>query len=289
MKKTNLGNTNMNVSAIIFGGMIVRDETPQDSAHYVSSAIAHGVNYFDVAPAYGDAEEKLAPALAPYRKDVYLACKSVLRGGDIEKELHNSLKIFNTDYFDVYQLHAITTPGCAEEAFAKNGAMEALLRAQKAGYIRHIGITGHNEDATIQALENYDFATLMFPVNWALYLEEGFGRKVLSICKQKNTGVIAMKTLAHRLWVNEDERKRFPKSWCKPIFDNDDLAKAAYRQAISLGADVLVPPGNYESYMYALKIMDDCLNTPFSETDMQVLQAELEKVRGPHFFDMSFS
>jgi len=289
MKKVKLGNTGMDVSALIFGGMIVKDETPEDSAKYVAHAIEHGVNYFDVAPVYGDAEVKLAPALAPYRKDVYLACKSVFRSKDIEKELDNSLKIFKTDYFDVYQLHALTTSGCVEESFAKDGAMEVLLRAQKAGKIRHIGITGHSEDASIQALAYYDFATLMFPINWSLYLENGYGRRVLDICRYKNVGVIGMKSLTHRMWVDQEERKRFPKSWCKPIFDNDKLSKAAYRQALAMGADVLVPPGNYESYSYALEIMDDCMNVPLSDSDVQVLQNELEHVRGSLFLDMNYA
>ena len=281
MKKVNLGNTGMDVSALIFGGMIVRDETTSDAARFVSQAIDHGVNYFDVAPVYGNAEVMLAPALAPYRKNVYLACKSVMRSGaEVEKELHNSLKIFNTDYFDVYQLHALTTTGCTEGAFAKDGAMEVLIKAKKAGYIRHIGITGHGEDATIQAMAYYDFATLMFPVNWGAYLETGYGRRVLDICRYKNVGIIAMKTLTHRLWADQEERKRFPKSWCKPIYDNDKLAKAAYRHALSLGADVLVPPGNYESYMYALSIMDDCLEKPFNEEDARVLEDELALLKG---------
>jgi len=289
MKKVKLGNTGMDVSALIFGGMIVKDETTEDAARFVSQAIEQGVNYFDVAPAYGNAEVMLAPALAPYRKDVYLACKSVCRGADIEKELDNSLKIFNTDYFDVYQLHALSSTGCVEGAFAKDGAMEVLLRAQKAGKIRHIGITGHCEESTIQALAYFDFATLMFPVNWSLYLETGYGRRVMDICRYKNVGLIAMKTFAHRLWESPKERERFPKSWCKPIFDNDALANAAYRQALSLGADVLVPPGNFESYTAALNIMNENTNTTFTDADKQVLQDELEKVRGPLFFDMKFS
>jgi len=287
MKRVKLGNTGMDVSALIFGGMIVRDETPEVSARYVSQAIEHGVNYFDVAPVYGDAEVKLAPALAPYRKDVYLACKSVFRCKDIEKELDNSLKIFNTDYFDVYQLHALTTTGCVEESFAKDGAMEVLLRAQKAGKIRHIGITGHSEDASIQALAYYDFATLMFPINWSLYLANGYGRKILDICRYKNIGVIGMKSLTHRMWASDKERERFPKSWCKPIHDNDKLAKAAYKQALQMGADVLVPPGNYESYLHAYEIMNDCVDMPLSDDDMQVMQAELEHIRETLLLDMT--
>ncbi len=42
----------------------------------VKTAIDAGVNYFDISPSYGDAELKLGPALEPYRKNVFLSCKT---------------------------------------------------------------------------------------------------------------------------------------------------------------------------------------------------------------------
>ena len=67
------------------------------------------VNYFDVAPAYGDAEEKLGPALEPYRKHVFLACKTKRRDwAGAEEELKRSLARLRTDYVDLYQLHHLT-------------------------------------------------------------------------------------------------------------------------------------------------------------------------------------
>ncbi len=44
--------------------------------HHVEWAIAHGINYFDVAPTYGDAQKLLGNSLKPYRNQVYLACKA---------------------------------------------------------------------------------------------------------------------------------------------------------------------------------------------------------------------
>jgi len=53
-----------------FGGIVVKDETPEATARFVARAIDRGVNYFDVGPSYGNAEERLGPALAPYRESV---------------------------------------------------------------------------------------------------------------------------------------------------------------------------------------------------------------------------
>ena len=79
MDKTFLGGTEMEISRVVFGGIICMDEKQEDADSYVRYACQSGVNYFDVAPTYGDAEMKLGPALVPYRKNVYLACKTTER------------------------------------------------------------------------------------------------------------------------------------------------------------------------------------------------------------------
>ena len=53
-----------------------------EAARLVGRAVERGVNYFDVAPSYGNAEERLGPALEPYRSDVFLACKTTQRTRD---------------------------------------------------------------------------------------------------------------------------------------------------------------------------------------------------------------
>ncbi|MCL2158569.1 MAG: aldo/keto reductase [Oscillospiraceae bacterium] len=284
MKKNILGKTGMKISAIVFGGIVVSGESPGDCARYVSYAVEKGVNYFDVAPSYNNAEEMLSPALAPYRKNVYLACKSTIRDVGIKDELHKSLKMLGTDYFDVYQLHGLSDQKDVDTAFSANGAMEILLRAKEEGYIRHIGITAHNESVAIQTLSYYDFETVMFPVNWALNMDSGFGDRLISICKYKSKGIIGIKSLAHRKWKEDDERSRFPKSWCKTIYDDDRLAKAAIRYALAKGADALVPPGNFEQFSYMVEHIDECASNLPSDEDMRILGDELENAKGHSIF-----
>ena len=52
------------------------------SSSIVAEAVDRGINYFDVAPSYGDAQERFGPALAPYRKNCFLACKTEGRSKD---------------------------------------------------------------------------------------------------------------------------------------------------------------------------------------------------------------
>ncbi len=82
IEKRSLGRTGAMLSIIGFGGIVVKDATPQQASEVVKFAFDSGINYFDVAPSYGDAELKLGPALEPYRKDVFLACKTGKRKKD---------------------------------------------------------------------------------------------------------------------------------------------------------------------------------------------------------------
>ena len=58
------GNTGIDLSIIGFGGIVVMGEEQNAANRFVKSAFDRGINYFDVAPTYGDAEERLGPALA---------------------------------------------------------------------------------------------------------------------------------------------------------------------------------------------------------------------------------
>ena len=66
-----LGTTGEHLSIIGFGGIVVMNEDTSQSKNIVSEAVDRGINYFDVAPSYGNAQERLGPALAPYRKNCF--------------------------------------------------------------------------------------------------------------------------------------------------------------------------------------------------------------------------
>jgi len=287
MKKNVLGKTGIEISVVAFGGIVTTNETPDDCARYVSYAIEHGVNYFDVAPHvdYGDAQVKLSGALAPYRKDVYLGCKSMIRDSGVEAEMHNSLKVLKTDYFDLYQLHELKSIEEVETVFAPGGAMEVIERAKEEGLIRHIGLTAHSEDAAIQALKYYDFETVMFPVNWALNIDRGYGDRLLGICKSCDIGILAIKALAHRQLLGENEKKREPKSWIKTIYDNDELAIAAIKYTLSKGVDSIIPPGNFAQFSFVVEHIEECLANHLNDDGIKFLEKELELIEGRHIFD----
>ena len=131
-----LGKTGEHLSIIGFGGIVVMNEETGQANNIVAEAVDRGVNYFDVAPSYGDAQERLGPALAPYRKNCFLACKTEGRSkDDSRKQLEESLRLLKTDHVDLYQFHALTKMTDLDEVLGPGGAMETMrLRKRKARF-----------------------------------------------------------------------------------------------------------------------------------------------------------
>ncbi len=271
-----LGKTGIRVSAVVFGGIINMDETQAQADRYVAGAIDAGVNYFDVAPTYGNAEERLGPALAPYRKDVYLACKTEERDAQGAREkLEDSLRKLKTDHFDVYQLHALTTQEDLDRAFGPGGAMETVLKAKRDGVILNIGFSAHNEDVALKALTMFDFDSVLFPLNWALGIQRGWGDRISEAVKERGIGLLGMKSLVRRRW-REGEPRPYPKSWCQPIWGDEALGVAAMKYAVLKGAQTLVPPGNHEHFSFMLRHADEAFTKPLTDEEWAMLRREAE-------------
>jgi aryl-alcohol dehydrogenase-like predicted oxidoreductase len=288
MQYNKFGNTDFDISAISYGGIVSMNDGQDNSDRYVSWAIDQGINYFDVAPSYGDAEEKLGNSLKPYRNRIHLACKTGHRmRAEAEKDLLRSQQLLHTDYFDVYQLHGVSCMTDVERAFGKGGVMELVRTLKERGIARNVGITAHDEDAAIRCLELYDFDTVLFPFNWFMNLEHQMGSRLIKVAKERGVGVLCMKAFIERRWDSEEEKAAspFPKSWCKPIDVEDEaFGVAAMKYALSLGVDTLIPPGNFASFSFAVNHIDECLANPLNDQDLAFLRQKLELVRGKEFF-----
>ncbi len=284
MQYTMFGTTGIKISRVAYGGIVSRNEEQPDSDRYVSYAVDKGVNYFDVGPSYGNAEQKLGESLRPYRKKVALACKTDGKTAQaLRKDLEQSLKTLHTDYFDVYQFHSLAKMEDLDQIFAPGGAIHALDQAKQEGLTRFTGFSAHNEEVALRALEWYDFDMVLFPVNFALGLGKGMGERLSKVCWEREKGFLGMKSLAHRLWLPEEERV-YPKSWCKTIYDNDRLALAAMKYSLSMGVDALVPPGNFDQFSFAVEQIDECVLHPLEEEDLAYLREETAAIGDKFIF-----
>ena len=204
--KRQYGRTKEKLSIIGFGGMVVKDVTPKEAANFVAEAVDRGVNYFDVAPYYGNAQQRLGPALKPYREKCFLACKTLERdAAGAAKELKQSLKLLKTDHFDLYQLHALSDVEEVEQAFGPGGAMETILKAKQDGKIRYIGFSAHSEEAAHAAMDRFDFDSILFPLSFPIWIKAKFGPSVYKRAKKAGMGIMALKAMAHQQWPKRRE------------------------------------------------------------------------------------
>jgi aryl-alcohol dehydrogenase-like predicted oxidoreductase len=243
MRTRSLGRTGHRSSLITFGGIVAAGMSDAEADGIVGQAIDAGVNEFDVAPSYGDAELKLGHALRGKRDHIFLHCKTLERSKQgAARELRESLQRLRTDRVDLYQLHGLNEPKELEQVLAPGGAMEAFLEGREAGLIRFIGITGHRPSTLVEALRRFPFDTVMAPVNFVLEHHSRFAEDLLAQARRRGVGVIAIKALAARPWRASEDRK-YPKCWYKPL-DDDREAELALRFALSQRVATVVPPAD---------------------------------------------
>ena len=250
-----LGKTGEKLSMIGFGGIVVMDEGTDAAANIVAEAVDRGINYFDVAPSYGNAQERLGPALAPYRKNVFLACKTEGRTKDeSRKQLEESLRLLKTDHLDLYQFHALTKMKELDQVLGPGGAMETMEAAKKEGKIRYIGFSVHSQETALAAMERYNFDTILFPVNWVLFTQAEFGPKILKKAQEKQMGILALKAMAKTVWP-ADQKKNHPepKCWYQPSRYPDE-ASLGLRWTLSHPITAAIPPGDEKYFRLAMDV-----------------------------------
>jgi len=269
LEKRSLGRTGEKLSILGFGGIVVMDATPEQSAQRVKEAIDYGINYFDVAPSYGDAEIKLGPALEPYRKDVFLACKTGKRTRDeAREELETSLERLRTDHFDLYQHHAVTSLEDVDTILGKGGSMETFVEAREEGKIRFIGFSAHSVEAAMALMDGFNFDTILFPINYTTWHAGNFGPQVLEKAKEKGMGILALKAMAKQPWA-EDAQNKVPKCWYEPLSDPEE-AKMGLRFTLSHPVTAAIPPGDEDLFSMALGLATNF--KPLSEDEVEEIK-----------------
>jgi predicted aldo/keto reductase-like oxidoreductase len=263
------------LSVIAFGGIVVNGMEQPAANKIVAEAYDRGVNYFDVAPSYGngEAETKLGPALEPYRKNAFLSCKTQKRdAAGAREELERSLKRLRTDHFDLYQFHAVSSMKDVEQILGPGGAAETFEKARKEGKARFLGFSAHSAEAAMALMDRFKVDSVLFPVNFVLYGQGNFGPQILAKAKQKGIARLALKAMAYTKWPEDLARssRPYPKCWYKPV-DDPELARRALRFTLSQNITAAVPPGDERLWRLALDIASTF--RPMSEAEQKQLLA----------------
>lgn len=203
MKYREFGKTGLKVSALGFGTMrlpLLEDGVTVDekeAVRIIRHAIDSGVNYVDTAYPYhqGTSEIVVGKALRDgYRDKVFLADKSPIwkleKESDFDSILEEQLQKLQTDHIDFYLLHALN-----KERFEKIKNLhliDHMLEARKAGKIRYLGFSFHDDYEVFEEILNYypwDFCQIQ--LNY-MDTEIQAGMKGYDLAEEKGIPVIVM-------------------------------------------------------------------------------------------------
>jgi aryl-alcohol dehydrogenase-like predicted oxidoreductase len=214
----------------IFGAAAFFHVSQEEADRVMEMVIEAGVNHIDVAPSYGEAELRIGPWMPRERGRFFLGCKTEQRTRDgAWQEMHASLKRLQTESFDLYQFHAVTTMEQLDAITMKGGALEAFEQARREGLTKYIGITGHGVDAPkiyLEALRRFDFDSVLFPLNFVQMRNPEFrtyAEELIATCKARDVGTMVIKSVTKGPW---GDRQHTATTWYEPFEENDIIQKA---------------------------------------------------------------
>jgi predicted aldo/keto reductase-like oxidoreductase len=273
LPKRVLGRTGERVSVVGFPGLALRHYDQDRCTAGLHQAFDRGLNYYDVAPAYGrdgECEIKMGVGLQGInRSDIFLACKTKMRDKEgARKELERSLKRLKTDHFDLYQMHCLRTPAEVKQALGPGGAIETFVKAKEEGKVRYFGFSAHTTKGALEAMRGFRFDTVMFPISFVDYYEMGFGKPVLDLANEQGAAVLAIKPLSMGAWPQGAERQR---KWWYRTTETPEEVSLAMRFALSLEGVVAGIPPSF------LDLVDKAIDAAYSY--QPITTAETQKVQ----------
>ncbi|ABA88387.1 oxidoreductase, aldo/keto reductase family [Syntrophotalea carbinolica DSM 2380] len=163
--------------------------TAAEAETVIQTAIDHGINLFDTAPAYGESEIFLGTILAGIGHGELRIATKVGPFGDaaistdaVRQSLERSLCNLQRDRLDLVQIHNATAAQLYHSPL-----METLVRARERGDIGAIGASVYGEEAALASLRHPDIATLQIAYN---LLDRRMADKVLPSAKERGIAVM---------------------------------------------------------------------------------------------------
>src|ERR1700720_1660317 len=201
-----LGRSREKVSLVGLGGYhLGKQADPEESIRIIRTGLDEGINFLDNCWDYngGESEVRMGNALRDgYRQKAFLMSKIDGRTkAAAANQINESLGRLQSDRIDLLQFHEVIRDTDPTRIFARGGAMEAVLEAQKAGKVRFIGFTGHKSpDIHLQMLatatkHDFTFDAVQMPLNVMDAHYNSFEKKVLPVLVKDDIGVLGMKPM----------------------------------------------------------------------------------------------
>ncbi|WP_435180678.1 aldo/keto reductase [Halorussus sp. AFM4] len=252
METRPLGDTGHDSSVATFGAIALNWLEQEGADQLVELALERGVNHFDVAPTYGDAELKLGPKLRQHREDIFLGCKTQEREYEgVRRKLDRSLNRLGVDTVDLYQIHGLEYEDELDTITADGGALDAVREAKDEGLVDHVGLTSHGDpDLILDAIDRIDdLETVMFPLNPVVVGKDDDRHDyeaVLDRADEEGIGTLGIKAFAKGPWPPTDELPEADRpyaNWYEPV-DTYDEIEERFDFAAAQGLTSVVTPGD---------------------------------------------
>ncbi|MDE0329300.1 MAG: aldo/keto reductase [Anaerolineaceae bacterium] len=278
METRRFGRSGHRSSIAIFGGAAFHpliDAAEAEEA--LDLALAAGVNHYDFAAGYGNgmAETRLGPWLERHREQVFVGTKTVQRAyAAAWAEINRSLALLRCEPMDLAQIHGVVDDDELDAATAADGALKAMCRARDEGLTRFIGITGHGLQAPrlfCEALERFDFDSVLFPINPVLFGIADYRRhaeRLLARCQERDVGVMAIKSIAKGPWGDRDKRWH---TWYEPWETQDRIQQGVNFALSQPGVSGIPMAGETRLLPLVLQAAEDF--TPLSLPEQESLIA----------------
>jgi aryl-alcohol dehydrogenase-like predicted oxidoreductase len=237
METRRLGRLGHDSSVLVYGGAALAAVSPAVAERAIQEALDAGINHFDVAASYGDAEIRFGESMDRLRGRVFLATKTGLRDRDAAwRQIAASLERLRVDRVNLLQLHAIGDTAELDAATRRGGALEAAVRAAEEGMVGAVGITGHGLQAAathLEALRRFPFATVLTPLNAALWRDGAFCEAYEALVEEvrrQDAGLMTIKTVARRNWPGvgsgEPLGDQSHTTWYEPLVEPETVRAA---------------------------------------------------------------
>jgi aryl-alcohol dehydrogenase-like predicted oxidoreductase len=218
-------------SVIIYGAAALSAVDQETADRSIQLALDAGINHFDVAAGYGDAELRLGPWMPRIRERIFLATKTDRRDRDgAWAQINRSLERLRTDRLDLIQVHAVGDLADLDRVTRPGGSLEAVVRARDEGLAAAIGITGHGHQAPAthrEALRRFGFDTVLTPLNYVLGRDPAYladYRSLVDEVRARDVGLMVIKAAARRNWPRAAAHAYT--TWYEPFDDQERIAAA---------------------------------------------------------------
>jgi aryl-alcohol dehydrogenase-like predicted oxidoreductase len=218
-------------SVLLYGGAALAAVDQETADRSVQLALDAGINHFDVAASYGDAELRLGPWMPRIRDRVFLATKTERRDRDgAWTQINRSLERLQTDHVDLIQIHAVGDLAELDRVTGPGGSLEAIVRAKDEGLAGAIGITGHGHQAPAthrEALRRFGFDTVLTPLNPVLDRDRAYRSdydRLVAEAQAQDVGLMVIKAVSRRNWPAAAEHTYA--TWYEPFDDQERITAA---------------------------------------------------------------